>query len=224
MPYAKKRYSKKSSYGTRKRRSTRNRRSAPMRSIRPKYTGQTYNFKRSLYGEVITTAGQYKAGVTWNLTQIPGYSEWTALFDQYRLTGVAIQFTYRATNTSVLESINNGHVGLPILWHVVDTDDNSAPASIAELGQVGKCKRFIFDSGKRTKTIFIRPRYLNRINGTGSTVANTVGDRKAWIDLLDNDVPHYGLKYILDLPQALVAYNVTFDVITTYYVQFKNAR
>lgn len=183
-----------------------------------------YFFKRSLYNEISTASGQLKDGVSWKLSDVPGYTEFTNLFDQYRINMVVVKFICRASSTSVMESYNNSAIALPILHWVIDLDDEGTPANISELEQYGKKHTYMFDAGKRVATCKIRPRNTNKVYGAASADAAALAKPGIWLDTASATVPYYGLKYILDIPQTGTVYNMTFDVVTTFYLQFRQSR
>lgn len=192
---------------------------------KPMSSCSKYFFKRYLAsGALSTTNGFLLDGLSWSLNDVVNVSEFSSLFDQYKICGVRMDFIWRSSSISQIETRDNNLVGMPIMHHVIDLDDNTAPATISELNQYGKVKKFYFGTNRRVYKIFFKPRYRNLIDATSGT-AYTLGDRHSWLDITNGNVDHYGFKFAIEVPQAggtkVEAY---VDVETQLYLQFRQTR
>lgn len=128
-------------------------------------------------------------------------SDFTALFDMYRITKVTFKFQLinvpeanLITNTAVGQPVQNITNWYPKMWYVMDYDGGSTETlnSIRERQGV-KCR--ILRPNKEIKVSFTpRCRVL-----TYKTV-DTEGfaPKNIKIDMNDTDVPHYGMAVVFD--------------------------
>lgn len=213
-PYRKRRYRKKP-------RISRNMRNTGFLSTKQKTESYVIVPSGTLPG------GGHGVGFSFSLADIPQAVTFQKLFDQYRITGVALKmlpmtsFNTGATNPSVR------------LLHYTDLDDANAPSLYSYVIQRSNLKDTMLIAGSaRTVNSFVRPRWLNATYATsivpGGGTGYTLGKRSQWIDTVDDQVPHFGKKYFFNTntnatPGGLaVPINVLFTI--TYYIQFKGLK
>lgn len=213
-PYRKRRYRKKP-------RISRNMRNTGFLSTKQKTESYVIVPSGTLPG------GGHGVGFSFSLADIPQAVTFQKLFDQYRITGVALKmlpmtsFNTGATNPSVR------------LLHYTDLDDANAPSLYSDVIQRSNLKDTMLIAGSaRTVNSFVRPRWLNATYATsivpGGGTGYTLGKRSQWIDTVDDQVPHFGKKYFFNTntnatPGGLaVPINVLFTI--TYYIQFKGLK
>lgn len=138
------------------------------------------------------------------LADVPNATEFTTLYDQYKIMGV--QFKLYPRFNSVDQNLSGGRI-----WTVLDYDDSNLPATINELCQ--------YQNVKCTNTSQIHSRYLKpKFNLT--TGSANIPQSTHWIDVATTSVPYRGIKGILEPTSASVAY----DCKLTYYLAMKNVR
>jgi len=212
-----------------------------------------YRYKQAVTGTSIVSLGadflqQSIAGVLiqslyFTLNDLPQVNTFTALYDQYRIDKIKIDFIPTAeivmqpssyiisagSSLSVDNSIApaNGQCGL--YGSVIDYDDASNLANIAAYleytnwrqGQVASLRKHT-----RTFTPHVASAlYQSAFTGYGN-------DKKKWIDCNSPTVQHYGVKFYAD--KAMVANSIaggtqtnvaqTWRIQCTYWVSFKNVR
>ena len=89
-----------------------------------------HKFKRTYnYGTISTAAATPTlTGFNFSMNDMPGYTELTALFDYYKLTGVLYKMIpYQQTTSNSVSAINNSF-NAPI-FYAVDYSDDTAPGS-----------------------------------------------------------------------------------------------
>lgn len=191
-------------------------RSMPSRSkVLTKVSGsKVHYFKRTAYysGSISGSTVLDTFGATaFALNLCPNYTEFTTLFDMYKICAVKVSYMPRANSAEV-----GTNQGLVKFFTVVDYDDSNNPTSINELLQ--------YESLKTTNTTKDHNRYLKPKLAKAlyqSAVSTAYGATRGWIDCENPGVPHYGLKYAL---QTLPTGNQSYDVKVTYYLAFKNVR
>lgn len=173
----------------------------------------------SVTGSFINCDGQ---GREFKLSDLPNVTEFTNLFDAYRIRGVKLDFLPIYNS----HEINEGpaaspfdRVGMPIITYARDYDDAMAPAGEDTLLQYSTNSRLVLSN---KKSIYIRnPRVAQSVYKSGVTAAYAEAKKNLWIDCANADVPHYGLKYYV--PTINLSKILYIRVYATYYLEFKRA-
>ncbi len=182
-----------------------------IRSLHPKITyvySATFNLNPILSN---STAIQYGA-FSFQLNQLPNYAAYQSIFDRYRILSVDVRFI--PTNVQ----INIGTVNAPQFHTVVDFDDNSTPTSVTTL------QRYSTYVGTYATTPFRRhflPRAAVQVYD-GVTTAYGEVDPMMWRDAAYPDIPHYALKYAMELSTPSNDYR--YDVQCIMKVEFSGQR
>jgi len=159
-------------------------------------------------------ATAFGASYDFKLTDVPGYGEFTALYDQYKIE--QIEFIINPTFDD--NNMSNRIDSLRPIRYVIDYDDVTVPTTENELLEYGKCKSFMCGKNKLIK---VNPKILTMVYKTAvSTGYAPKGDM--WLDCDDTTVPHHGIKLWFPAisPQAMASWGV--EVI--YHLAFKNTR
>jgi len=186
------------------RRTSRKRMSRSKRRRGGKYSKAISQHVYARYGAEAINANvtdlEYGKGEAFTFDGIKGYTEFSALYDRYRITCVQMELTLVNNPDSFLYTegpVNNQNLTnwFPKFWYVKDYDDNTAP-TLAQLRERSNVKNFVLRPNKTYK-VKIRPAILNQ---TYRTVASTGYSPhwKQWIDMQNTDVPHYGFKWLID--------------------------
>lgn len=150
--------------------------------------------------------------MTFELNRLTNYTEFTALYDQYKITGVKVYFDY-STDTA---PVSDPHVAIPKIWAVRDYDDATTP-TIDDMTQSTRVK-VIRPFPNKTYSMFLRPAVLNQVYKSVVSTGN-VPKWGQWIDCNDSSVPHYGLKLVA---QGVPSTNFgAVSLRCKYYVTFK---
>lgn len=156
------------------------------------------------------------------LTNLPNYTEFTNLFDQYRIKCAIIKFRLinppEATNTPASSQF------YPDIYVTVDHDDATLPTAVDDILQYGKCKRGIL----RPNTWFkykCYPTPAIQLYRSGTQTAYAPARNSMWLDLAYTDTPYYAIKGVVSNEAAgIVTSALTVEVHVTYIVHFKNSR
>jgi hypothetical protein len=153
--------------------------------------------------------------LTFAFNSVPGYTNWTALFDRYRINSVTI--TFRAVGVQM--NTTPVTYSIPEFLTVVDIDDAATPTSMDQLRKYATCCSIL---ANRDIVRSFQPR-TGIATYDGLTTAYTLGDPDMWLDLANPDIPHYGLKYGIDAatPTATAA---IYDVFIEYNVELSGQR
>lgn len=130
-------------------------------------------------GALTKTASDSGFGWSFAFSDMHDYTEFTSLFDQYRIDAVTVSFTVR-TNTGAW----------PLMYVWQDRDDSTAPTAISDAEVVQSAKRFLPSSTSPTVTLRLNPR--PKVPGiSGNTYTS---ERAMWCDCAVPGEAHYGLK------------------------------
>lgn len=163
-------------------------------NLRPTYTAP-YKFSRSFgIGNLVKAAGDLGHAFPFGLSLLPNYSEFTNLFDRYRIRQVDVRI--------VLEQNNSTTSRYPTVWAYMDDDDASIPLTRNAVLERQSVRPFTFSDAKTVYSVSIQPRWL--LDGTNK---HSLAPRDMWIDMSTPAVSHYGLKLWID------GYNNSFDSI-----------
>lgn len=149
-----------------------------------------------------TTATGGNIGFT--LSQVPNYTEYTALFDQYRIKAVKISIIPELTQGT----LNSGAINAGSIWTTIDHTDLASPANVDEILQ--------YDKLKRGRTTSIHTRYV-RVN----TIEDNMVDYNKWHSTADSNEQYYGVKF---WREALGSGTLPTKLIVKYYLQFKDQK
>lgn len=170
-------------------------------------------FTRTAYspGYINLLAGGAAVGSAYNfqLGQVPSFTEFTGLYDQYQIKAVKLTLIPRYTEVSLGATQGN-------MWSVLDQDDSLAPANLDTLLQYQNVKRTRMN---QIHSRYIKPSVATEVYATG--IASAYAPRRnVWLDCTTAAIEHYGIKFWFDSRVS----NTIFDMQVKYYLAFKNVR
>lgn len=150
---------------------------------------------------------------SFRLQDIPNYSEFVALFDNFRIDKVMLLFMPNATDiTTSSTALTAGR-----LITAIDYDDASNWSSINDGLQYESCLIKEFD---QTFTRFLKPCYTVPVNNTAGTTGIKLSND--WVDCGTPDVIWYGVKYCI--PQTTTNQVPSWRVFARFYLSFQQTR
>lgn len=199
-----------------RRRSTRRRSLRIKRSIRAH--GRVMTFKRmSSSNDVVMSTdslGNYSVGVQFTLADLPNYTEFTSLFQSYRIKKVVVRYiplngSSGVSGTGGALSLNTG-----LCATVIDYNDAST-ATLAALQEFRTCKIWnMYRQHSRT----IYPKVANEVYISGVSTGYSDGSNP-WCSTNSASIPHYGFKVSIGAAPASVAIG---RLQYTYYIQVRD--
>lgn len=173
-----------------------------------------YNFKRKVFLQdwAVVGATQTATAVQFALSDLPGYTDFTSLYDMYRIDKVEFKLIPKYTEVGLVGgSANNSN--LQQIHSVIDYDDAVAPTTISQLCQ--------YQSHKMTRGNRVHKRtVVPKIQATVSSLS-ALPKAKQWIDCDQTSVYHRGIKLII--PAAgQSGTTVYYDLEMTQHLSFKN--
>ena len=165
--------------------------------------------------------------LNWHLSDLPSSTEFTALFDMYRIKKIEITFIYDHNSGDVATSAGvaaNANMGMPNLFLVTDHDDDTVLGGSSDYMQYEPCSISRLDQIKRW-TVY--PRVAMAAYQGAFTAYASQGQQ--WIDAASPGVAHYGCKFGVDASMCNVAASGavrigTLNVISKYFLECKDTR
>lgn len=168
----------------------------------------------------------YSLGLAFCIGDLPNYTEFSNLYDCYRIRGVKLRLIPICTQGSMF---SNGLLEGILLHYVTDLDDGASPSAsatgITDLQQYSNYKCVINAVGRRSINIYLKPRYAQAVYNTAVSTGYTEGNRSLWLDMTNTQVPHYGVKLLFEHYHTSTD-NATYlwKLEATYYFQCKDVR
>jgi len=135
--------------------------------------------------------------LVYTFDQMVGYTEFSALFENYRITKITVTFQLisnpdaRYTPGAATDNVTNWY---PKLWYTIDHDGGSDETLTTMKERQGlKCKILKPDS---TIKVSFTPMCRTLTYKTATTEGFAPKNIK--LDMADVNVPHYGLLYLID--------------------------
>lgn len=188
------------------------------------------NLLRATQGAVTLATPNYYGGASmaFRLSDISDVADFTNLFDQYRINGIAVKIIPCVTN--IRGSTSGGTLpDLGCFLHIVnDVDDAATPAASAvgmdALRQYESYRSInpYRNNGAPIK-FYIKPRVAPAIYGSG-TFTGYGSVRPPWIDLVSTGVDHYGMKFLVETIEGALNQLAEFKVEATYYFSCRGVR
>lgn len=178
-------------------------------------------FKRTFNSQLTITGSDVNVGkqFTFRLSDLQGYTEFTDLFDMYKICAVKIEII------PVFNSID-GHVQTttlqtvcPPVISVLDYNDNNVITSEADMLEYESHKMTL---GWKKHTRYLKPKCQTYVKELTNAAAMP---KRSYLSTEFADVDHYGAK-VLFLPTGTMAdqTGVTYYVYQTYYIACKNVK
>jgi len=175
-------------------------------------------------GDGATRQANLSFGFT--LDDLPNVTEFSTLFDQYRI--LMVKFTIKMINVPEAYYIPNA-TGItsaniyPTIWISTDHDD-TAVATVAQLKEYARVKHKVL-SPNREVSIMCRPSVLIQAYRTAVSTGYATSF-KQWLDMAQTNTRYYGVKMAIDFegfaPPVGTAYQ--FSINAKYYFQCKGVR
>jgi hypothetical protein len=160
-----------------------------------------------------SAAGLY--GFVFQLNEIPDYTSFSNIFDQFRIEKVEVSI-----RPLTLPSAPGTAPAYADLWLAVDYDDATAPASVSVVQNYSNA--VIVSPGKMTN-IKLYPAVNTVVNNNfTSTFANSGGIERIWINSLNSDMAFNGMK--IAVTQSTSTNLTAWRVFCRYHIAFRSCR
>lgn len=140
------------------------------------------------------SGGAMVVGDDFRLDQLPNYTEFTALFDQYKIVRVKTRFSYDRTEAAVNSSLTT-ITPMPNLVIVNDFDDGQFMTDEQAYLQYESLKIHQLSS---PFTHYCSPLPSAQVYQSTLATGYSTPNVAPWIDVGSPSVPHYGIKWAID--------------------------
>lgn len=159
-------------------------------------------------------------GVSVYTTALPNLSEFSSLFDQWRLKDVLV----RLDIAFGYQGLASNPVITPGLYYVADYDD-SGDATINDLLQYPQCQvHNFYRNGYEPFQVSLSPKPLRDVAGSGVSTGYGPMPVAPWLRTSDMSIPHYGLKIGLDWMGKVQTADIQVVVTIYYNMEFTNPK
>lgn len=164
---------------------------------------------------VVEQAGAFNI----RLQDLTNYSNYTTIWDQYRINKIVVRARPIRTTTVVAQvedvSTPQGTTNIPSYCLVKDFDDSITPSSFTQLEARTFAKRRLATQSMSYK---FTPATLTSIY---QPITSAYAPKyKTWLDCAFPAVPHYGIKFAMEVAAPAGVYGI--ELVTDVYVSFKN--
>jgi len=157
----------------------------------------THTFSRCRLMQTLTCSGLIKSeNLEYKFNDMVGYDEFSALFENYRITKIKVTFQLiNNPNSNFFPSSNNFSGNwYPKLWYGIDHDGGADETLTTMKERQGiKCRILKPDS---TIKVSFTPMCRTLTYKTATT--DGYAPKNIRLDMADVTVPHYGLLYLID--------------------------
>lgn len=165
-------------------------------------------------------------GAAFRLSDLPDYTEYTNMFEQYRVNKVTLKITPMATEVSAGGAVSSTATQSAVIFHYcLDYDDAARPtASAAGVDALrqrsGYRMRNVYAGNGKPIIISFSPKLLEEAYQSGVGTAYQP-KKSSWIDEGYPNVLHYGVKCITESVSGGSAMQHFFKVETRLHISLK---
>lgn len=158
------------------------------------------------YGRLTAAIADQGFGFAWSLDILPGYTDFTALYDMYRIDGV--ECIWELTGATCTNKTSNV---MPTILAWPDYDDAVAPTAITVADQVSQVERLNLSEARPS----VRRLIIPRVPVNAGISMPFPG--KTWIDMANPNITHNSVKFWVK------NFNITTELATgtSLYVSFR---
>lgn len=165
--------------------------------------------------ETLPGTNQNQFGVRHSLQQVTQVSDFTNLYDRYKITGVKMTFLYQVSDAGT-----TGLGVLPTILYATDYDDAVAPTYGAIRAKQSAKQRIL--TANRPFSIFYRPKINLVAQEANNTTFNPSVVTSGYINSSFPSVDHHGLKFSLNNLYSGANTAAQLEIRMTYYLSMKD--
>lgn len=180
----------------------------------PRYLGNPkqamfYYTRYADFGSITSTSASTQYGASaFNLTQVPGYTDFTALYDFYKIKAIKLSFI-------PWSNVTNGNSGTEFFQRIftaIDYNDVGIPTSVPELQQYKSCK---WSPNNRIHKRYIKPKtIIDSFNELALTL-----DKQPWVPTTNTGNSYYGIKWAIE---SAINLTTLYKIEAKFYLCFKS--
>lgn len=157
-----------------------------------------HQFTRVYYRQNVlqlsTAVPNVQGAMTFQLSDLPSYTDFTDLYDLYKINKVSVTFIPKINVADLGASVQ-----MPTIHTVLDSNDATPPATLASMMEDESVKT---TRGTQLHRRYFTPKCQIKLYESIATDGYASVRRNPFINTADPTVPHYALKYWVDGPIA----------------------
>jgi len=176
----------------------------------PRPLGRTTSVIRGAYFSTISSTASLESygAYSFKLSDLPNYTEFTSLFDQYKIARVTLYFVQRNFTQNISTSVST-----PWFIYAIDKDDAVAPTAYSQLLEYPGSR--ITTMSRPHKVSFVPMIATDVYNG----VSTAYSSASRFVDCTYPGVPHYGFKYGFNFSTTAGVFS--YDIFVKYRLLFR---
>jgi hypothetical protein len=180
--------------------------------------GKPVSFTRYVNnGELSIGAVDQGYSTVFALNFVPGVTDFSALFDQYRIDRVEYVFEMDIADGSL-----NSTTKWPRIIVAPDFNNQAAPITENDVLVYEQSKQYQFSTSERRFSVVLKPMVAASIYRTG--ISNGYEMKPSgWLDMATTDVPHYGVRFWVNNHNSTNFGSSRIRTYTRYWMSFRNA-
>lgn len=192
--------------------------------------GSSINVANAGLTTLTTSAGggtsYFGLGLAFELADLPNVTEFTNLFDQYRLHHVDVEIVplWNVAPTTGTAGGNGNFTGY--CHSVLDFDDATAPtAATSGIQSLQQYRSYRLENIVRGRPLRWRLVPMMALGAYSGAFTSYAAQQPMWIDCNSANVQHYGIKFIFELldPAGVTSY-MDFRINLRYYLELRLQR
>lgn len=169
------------------------------------------------FAESMPNTYQNQFACVHRLNQLEVPTDFTNLFDRYKITGVKATFMFQQSDANM-----TGLAVLPTIMYSTDYDDD-VPPTYSLMRQKQNVKQRILHAGKPF-SIFYRPKLSGTVTADYVNTAGGIVGAKGWVDTAISNADYFGLKFAINNFYSSTTNNAQIEIRFTYYLAMKDVQ
>lgn len=165
-------------------------------------------------GTVIANQFESVGAMSFTLADLPSYTDFTSLFDQYRIAQVTVRFL----PTAAPFGPSTSSTSYPSFYTVIDYDDDTNPTSIDNLRQYSTLQ--VAPNQQYVERV-LTPRFATAAY-SGAFTSYSLAPVYTFIDSNSPGVRYYGVKWACSPVTTASGSFVLYNIEATYVIQLRN--
>lgn len=161
--------------------------------------------------------GNYQFGYfKFRLADLPNFTDFTNLYERYKIVGVKLRFIPVKGDNSELNSTGGAYMSpLAVAINRSAIQLTADDRTFNELVETQDCR--VYDSRKGFNMYIPYPKFYAPADGF-----TTAQEKSGWIRSGEANIHHFGLQYAFQISSLSAANATAFSVIATYYIKAAN--
>lgn len=179
------------------------------------YDGNGSQFLSSVSADSMTSCYQFGAAYIFKLSSVVDSSDFTNLYDKYKILGVKLRIIMQSNTANV-----GGTSVLPVISYCSDHDDAAIPSSLYQITTKAAYKTKVL--GRSYIDVYIKAKpavamYQGTFSGYGIT-------GQPWCNSANPDIQHYGFKFWVNNFYMPSGGMNQIEIQPTYYLALKESQ